>query len=433
MIGPMYREGGLWVQSFGLSVVAHAAIGGLLLAPAIDLFSLSPPAIDPVAVTLSVMEITPEAIEAAIDNPAPAAEIPLDQAPDVADPAPEPEPEPELEELAAVVPDAEQDLEPVLEDVPAAEAEPEILDPVQDPVPEAIAAVDASQLSPVKPEGDGGAGIAPVGALDAVAAAPVLTEAAPEQIGAVVPQAETVAAVSSLPQVVLPPEGGPDAPAPIPVAALQDPEVAQGAPGVVDAFILRIRGQLALPCIVATPRRDAAGDVELEFLAANESDVTAFAAELLAGLSDPPTQRNILVDPRQCPALNFIREGSRYPTFPLAIAVEAAVVESGGRLIGALQGAQGRFVTLIVVDDNGVVQDLAPFLSFSGDTVRFDVPMTRFGPARDTQALLMAVATAGRPTALDTHAGLLAEDFFVALRQTVDRNAPLAMIPFSLR
>ncbi len=420
MIGPVFREGGLWVQSFGLSVMAHAAVGGFLLAPAIDLFSLYKPALDPTAVTLSVMEITPETIAAAIDNPPPADDVPAEEV--------TPEAEPVPEELAALEPDPVPEVEP--EPEPALEPEP--VDPVDELLPEAISAVDPSQISPVNPEGDDGAGIAPVGALDAVAAAPVVAQSVPEQIAAVAPAAESMAAVTSLPPVALPPEGA-EAPASVNVAALQDPEVAIGAPGEVDAFILRIRGQLALPCIVATPRRDAAGDVTLEFLAANENDVTSFATDLLAGLTDPPAQRNVLVDQRQCPALNFIREGSRYPTFPLAIAVEADTVESGGRLVGALQGAQGRFVTLIVVDDNGVVQDLAPFLSFSGDTVQFDVPMTRFGPARDTQALLMAVVTAGRPTALDTHVGFLAADFFPALRQSVDRNAPLAMIPFTLR
>jgi hypothetical protein len=424
MIGPGFREGGMWLQSFGLSVACHAAVGGFFLAPALDFLALSRQNLEPAAVTLSVMEITPEAIEAAIDNPPPAEEVTPEEIPPEEVQAEEALPAPE--DIAALAPEPEP--LPEVEPAPEPELEPETLDPVDDLVPEALAAVDPSQLSPIQPEGDGGAGIAPVGAVDALAAAPVVSAATPDAVAApVAPVAETVAAVQTLPPVTV----APDAPPSVP--AVQDPEVTQGAPGEVDEFILRIRGQLALPCIVATPRRDAAGDVTLELLAANENDVNAFAADLLQGLTDPPAQRNLLVDARQCPALNFIREGARYPTFPLAIAVEADNIASGDRLVGALQGAQGRFVTLIVVDDNGVVQDLAPFMSFSGDTVRFDVPMSRFGPSRDTQALLMAVATPGRPAALDSHIGLLAADFFPALRSTVDRNAPLAMIPFTLR
>jgi hypothetical protein len=79
------------------------------------------------------------------------------------------------------------------------------------------------------------------------------------------------------------------------------------------------------------------------------------------------------------------------------------------------------------------VQDLTAYLSFSGDTVRFDIPMSRFGPARDTQQLLMAMATSARPVALDTHNGFLAAEFFPVLRESVDRNTPLAMISFRLQ
>jgi hypothetical protein len=168
-------------------------------------------------------------------------------------------------------------------------------------------------------------------------------------------------------------------------------------------------------------------------MAANEADILTFSKDLLADVATPPPARNVLVDPRQCAALNFVREGSRYPTFPLAIAVQSEAVTSGDRLVGALQGAQGRYVSMIVIDDNGVVQDLSAYLSFSGDTVTFDVPVSRFGPARDTQQLLMAMATSARPVAMDTHNGFLAAEFFPALRETVDRNTPLAMIPFRLQ
>ncbi len=392
------REGGLWAQSFGLSLFCHAAVIGYFIAPIIDMIRFAPSVPEPMAVTLSVMELSPEALDPTTDDPDPV----------------EPETPPEPEEIAAIEPEPE----------PAPEPEPESIAPVAEMAPEPVAAVDAATLSPIRPEGEGAAGLAPVGATDVRPVAPVASAAidAPEAIRSVVAAPEPVAAVQSVPE-----------PAPAPVPAAQDPEVTQGPPGVVDEFILRIRGQLALPCLVATPRRDPAGEVSLEFMAANEGDILSFASDLLANVAAPPPVRNMLVDPRQCPALNFVREGARYPTFPLAIAVQSPDVASGGRLQGALQGAGGRYVTLIVVDDNGVVQDLGPYLAFSGDTVTFDVPMSRFGPARDTQQLLLALATPGRPTALDTHNGFLAAEFFAALRQSVDRNAPMAMIPFALR
>jgi hypothetical protein len=392
------REGVAWVQSFGLSVICHGAAVAYFLFPLLDMIRLGNDIPEPMAVTLSVMEIAPEVVEPALEDPA----IPPPEEAVVEPEVPEPE------ELAAVVPDPGEDAIP-----------PEAIDPVAEPEPEPIAAVDATTLSPIRPEGDGAGSIAPVGisATQPVAAVETGITAVSEAIAPAVAAQETVAAVQSVPAAAPP----------------QDPEVTQGPPSAVDEFILRIRGQLSLPCLVATPRRDAAGEISLDFMAANEADILTFSDELLADVATPPPARNVLVDPRQCAALNFVREGARYPTFPLAIAVQSDAVTSGERLVGALQGAQGRYVSMIVIDDNGVVQDLSAFLSFSGDTVTFDVPMSRFGPARDTQQLLMAMATPARPVAMDTHNGFLAAEFFPVLRESVDRNTPLAMIPFRLQ
>jgi hypothetical protein len=383
------REGVAWAQSFGLSLICHGAAVAYFLFPLLDMLRLGSDIPEPMAVTLSVMEIAPEVIEPALEDPL---------IPPLEESAVEPE-TPEPEELAAVVPDAGE--EPVA------------------PEPEVVAAVEATTLSPIRPEGDGAGSIAPVGisAIQPVAPMESGIAAVSEAIAPTVAAPEAVAAVQSVPA---PP-------------ATQDPEVTEGPPSAVDEFILRIRGQLALPCLVATPRRDAAGEISLDFMAANEADILTFSKDLLTGVATPPPARNVLVDPRQCAALNFVREGARYPTFPLAIAVQTDAVTSGDRLVGALQGAQGRYVSMIVIDDNGVVQDLSAYLSFSGDTVSFDVPMSRFGPARDTQQLLLAMATPSRPVALDTHNGFLAAEFFPVLRGSVDRNTPLAMIPFRLQ
>ena len=73
-------------------------------------------------------------------------------------------------------------------------------------------------------------------------------------------------------------------------------------------------------------------------------------------------------------------------------------------------------MTLLLVDDNGVVQDLSRFLTIAGSDARFDVPVFRNGPSRDTRQLLIALATAGRPAAVDQMAGQLAGDMFPALQ-----------------
>jgi hypothetical protein len=375
------RQTGLWVQSFGLSVLLHGTVFAYFLTPLLDFSRFQPAPAEPMAVTLSIMDLPPEVVE-------PTAQEPIEEA------LPEPEviPEAEPEQLAAVVAEEPEVLAQV------APEEPEVLSPV------------ATEISPLLPDEDTLAALAPLGGS--------------EVIGALAEVAEPVTPVQNVPE---------PAPEPVTETPAAPAEGAPGRPGQVDEFILRIRGQLALPCLVATPRRNAEGAVTMEMLAANEADILNFADDLLAGVSPAPERRPVLVDPRQCAALNFVREGTRYPAYPLALGLESDRLVSGGRLKGSLRNAAGRYVTLVLIDDNGVVQDLGGYLTFSGDTVSFDVPVRRDGPSRDTQQLLLAIATPGRPPELESMNGQLAQDFFAALRPSVARDAPLAMVPFTLQ
>jgi hypothetical protein len=378
MIG-VARQTGLWAQSFGLSILLHGTVFLYFLTPLLDFARFQPAPPEPMAVTLSIMDVPPDVVE-------PTAEEPIEEA------LPEPEiiPETAPEELAPVIAEEPEALAPVTPD------EPQVISPV------------AAEISPLVPDEDTLAALAPLGSSEVIGASSVVVQ--PEPVAPVEPMPEPVVEVPATPA-----EGTP------------------GTPGQVDEFILRIRGQLALPCLVATPRRSAEGTVTLEMLAANEADILTFADDLLAGVSPAPDRKPVLVDARQCAALNFVREGARYPAYPLALGLDSDTLVSGGRLKGSLRNAAGRYVTLVLIDDNGVVQDLGGYLTFSGDTVNFDVPVRRDGPARDTQQLLLAVATPGRPPELESMNGQLAADFFAALRQSVARDAPLAMMPFRLQ
>jgi hypothetical protein len=399
------RQTGVWAQSFGLSVLLHGSLVAYFLTPLMTFASLQPAPPEPMAVTLSVMDIAPETLDPATQDPAPEA---LPQPEALSPTAPE--------DIAPVTPTEPEALAPVEPDTAAAlVAEP--LTPVAPTAPEIIAPVATTQINPLLPDEDTLAALAPLGSGEVIGA------------NTATAMPDPIAPVQSLPDPVVPDLVAADpVPTPTPPA-----EGTAGTPGQVDEFILRIRGQLALPCLVATPRRNPAGEVTLEMLAANESDIVTFADDLLLGVSPAPQKQSVLVDPRQCAALNFVREGARYPAYPLALGLETDKVVSGGRLKGSLRNAAGRYVTLVLIDDNGVVQDLGGYLTFSGDTVNFDVPVTRAGAVRDTQQLLLAVATPGRPPELESMNGRLAQDFFAALRKSVARDAPLAMMPFRLQ
>lgn len=233
---------------------------------------------------------------------------------------------------------------------------------------------------------------------------------------------ETVAPVSTVPRV------GPSLVAPTP-AVPPSPEQEK-----LLALVERIRARLGDPCLLALPQLQGAQANPLVVLVSDSDRTTAtFAREVLSDPELEVDQRSILVDNRQCPALDFARARSNYPTFKLPLSLQATLVNSGGELRGTIENTAGFYTSLLLVDDDGVVQDLRRFVRFEGGRAEFNVPVTRDGDARDTSQLLIAVATAARPATIGSLAGRYASDFFPALEAEVGTAAVIAVVPFDLR
>lgn len=198
-------------------------------------------------------------------------------------------------------------------------------------------------------------------------------------------------------------------------------------------LIQRIRGALAESCLVALPRRDGTDGVGLALTAAQEQAMSRFADNVLIAQDADIRQTRTLIDPRQCPALTYMRQNRDYPITRLGLSLDRAEVPSGGRLTGTLRGTAGRYVTLLLVDNNGVVQDLQRFLSFSGNFARFDVPVTRAGAPRDTSQILLALSTAGPTTTVRDRAGQLAGNVFDGLEGELGGGAAIAFTTFDVR
>lgn len=294
-----------------------------------------------------------------------------------------------------LLPQGGETLIPVLAPV----APPEVLEP-QTPQPLDIAA--PPQILPVQP--------------DSQPLRPV--EAAPAE-AAIVTTGNDMWAVIQPAIAALPPDlPGPD----LPGIAIEDPapqmqpDEPAGTPldPRLEGMIQRIRAKLDESCLLALPQLDADGQVGISVLAAADRQIGAFVEEITQGLGDIPDQ-SVLLDPRQCPGLTFARRAADYPLFGLSIQLQAADIDSGGAAIGSIANGAGHYNTLLLVDDNGVVQDLRRFLTVRGGEVGFDVPMSRDGAARDTNQLLIAIATPDRIDSVTRNAGRLAADFFPAL------------------
>lgn len=384
MIGAERQRRG-WAEAGTLSVALHAAVLGWFVLP-------DRAAAPPAAPAPPLIELT------AIPSPAPLTDaLPPDTGPPDAPPdTPSPE--------AAASPASDAATSAVIAAQPL--PEPRVIQPPED------------RLLPAPPATGTGETLASAG--------PVLLPVRPAQPLGGAPSAPSLSGVAGAaeqtPPAPLPPDTLPSDPASAaaPSTTRADLPATNADPRLTPMFD-RIRARLTEPCLLALPRIDD-DTLHLAVLSDSDHNISALSAELMAGLRADTGRSAALLDPRQCPAIAFARRDPRYPVFPLTISVETPAVRDGETLRGRVQGASGRSLTVLLIDDNGVVHDLRPFLQISGTGAGFAVPLARVGRARDTQQLLVAVATDQRPRALSDSAGALAGPFFDRLSAEIGQQ-----------
>ena len=187
-------------------------------------------------------------------------------------------------------------------------------------------------------------------------------------------------------------------------------------------------------CVIALPRRSGDDGIGLAMVSVSDAVMGEFVEEVLVRPEDAEIQQTrALVDERQCAALTFIADNVDYPATRIGMRLDTTSVNSGNRVAGVMRGVGDRNLALFLVDNNGVVQDLDRFLSKSGEFYRFDIPVTRVGPLRDTKHLLMAVASPESLAPLKDRSGDLAINVFKDLSNALGRQAALAVVPFDVR
>ncbi len=429
-----------WAEAFGLSALVHVVFAYFILTAVVDVgavFDLQER--DAPEVQITSLSIDSQSVFSAEIGVGDTAGDGIDTLQPVG--------------AARVVEDASdpQTADAILENDSSTTIEqPETLTPVTSTnIPDALAPVgdvDATQtaatapaigpetISPLRPANPNAAPIGAASTQPATNLADVVTPPAGSLTPTVAPQVSPAPVVqTALSQSPVTQEveqantRGAPAPAPQPAA----PDAARPDPLAAD-LIARIRASVGATCMIAIPQQQN-GTVSLQVYAANESAVGPYTDEILAGLSPRPPQSTVLIDPRQCAALDYIRATAGYPTGPMALGLDAARIDSGTELTGRLSGTGGRNITLVLVDDNGVAQDLGNYLTVGVNTARFAAPLRRAGTARDTRQLLLAIGTATRPASSTRQNGQLAEDYFGALTSEIEGRATITLAPFDVR
>ena len=221
------------------------------------------------------------------------------------------------------------------------------------------------------------------------------------------------------------PSGDTPLPAMDPDAPPPDPRIAE--------LLDRIRARLTEPCLLALPALLDQDQVRLNVLAANDRRISQLMRDLTRNLDAEITEQPILLDSRQCPALDFVRRDPGYPLPGVSLHLDSQDIASGDMLGGRLSGSPGYHTTFLLIDDNGVVHDLRRYLVASVAGSRFDIPIARDGQSRDTHQILMAIATAHRIPTVTGHSGELAEDFFAAIAPDLDAQPRIGIAAIYVR
>ncbi|MEM8592046.1 MAG: hypothetical protein AAGF13_05920, partial [Pseudomonadota bacterium] len=250
-----------------------------------------------------------------------------------------------------------------------------------------------------------------------IAALPDIVETPPEE-----PEPPITEDVVEEPPV----EDPPAAPTPQLIANPSESDLAIGT------LLRRIRSTPDIQCTLALPRRAATG-AGLSMIGADEAELDQLAAQITDGLEIALAQSRELIDDRQCATLDILRRADSYPASRLGLSLDATSYASGDTLSGRVLGGQGLFLTLLLIDDNGVVQDLGPFTRLDGLTPVFEAPIARAGGPRDTRQLIVAIGTRGAPLDLGGRVGQLAEDVFAPLPGETMENMVFGVASIDVR
>jgi hypothetical protein len=218
------------------------------------------------------------------------------------------------------------------------------------------------------------------------------------------------------------------------------PESAPEAPANENTYdvVLDHLAEMTQPdCFAALPSLSDEGRFQLEVFAKDAADLTEFRNRLegQVGQRMPnTTMKPISAD--QCAVMGFLTEGPSYPRFKLFFDLPRRVIQSGEALEGRIGNTSGGFITFLVIDDEGTVQDLATFLQFVPGGARFSIPLSLTAGPVETQQLLLVMSTPARLRTVELHNGAKAESFFPLLAAELrerGQTEDVALVAFSVR
>lgn len=176
-----------------------------------------------------------------------------------------------------------------------------------------------------------------------------------------------------------------------------------------------VRGYDGGSCFMILPQIADKDSVKFTGFALSQDRVSEFRTAFSRDIKVNETTRTALISRQQCRALSFVRSISNYPNFNVSIKLLRNEIRSGNPLLGKVTNVGDRILHLILIDDEGLVQTIDPFLNRRDQDTIFSVPLTVTSDPVATVQLLIAIAVDGPLKTIKSHSGLTADIFYSAL------------------
>lgn len=175
-------------------------------------------------------------------------------------------------------------------------------------------------------------------------------------------------------------------------------------------------------CFFVTPIAVAAREARIEAFGASPTPFMEFDTAFQRNMGFEPEISLRQVTRAQCPVVEFLaREGGQRGARSPVLAIKSDRLRSGEELSGSVDAAADKNVELLLVADDGLVHNLAPFARRTGDSLSFSLRVEGSSGGEKPQ-LIVAVSSPRPLPSLKLSSPQSAERVFRQLQDDVARH-----------
>lgn len=189
-------------------------------------------------------------------------------------------------------------------------------------------------------------------------------------------------------------------------------------------------------CFIALPTISKNGRIEVSAIGIHQNLWAEFQKNLVRDTNIKVPGNLATISQAQCQAVSFAKRSGSYPSFSLSMNFQNSDIRSGEFLIGNLKNVRGRYLNLLLVDDEGIAQKINNYVSIDKITSQFRLQVNQTGEVVKTSQLLLAVVTNEKLASTINSEPVMAIDLLGNIeREIISRNMKLdlAIAAFTVR